>query len=175
MTPDVRRIVVAVYVISAVVLALSFALPVARQTTCADAGSGFGGVLKQMFPDPNCPIVTSYSFFWEDTFSAVPAIFFLPLLMVGLGFYAPRRLRRLVALGAPVVAAWLLAVLAAIVSMADFTIFTDGTERAFGGFVALGALGCFVLAASALAAFACSEWIREQLSRRRTSVTMVCG
>jgi len=50
-----------------------------------------------------------------------------------------------------------------------------GAERAFGGFVALGALGCFVLAAGVLAAFAWRELIRERVARRQSLITMVCS
>jgi len=70
-----------------------------------------------------------------------------------------------VALAAPLVAAWLFALLLAIVSMADFTMFTGGTERAFGGFVATG-----VLAASTW-----GELIRERAARRQSLMTMVCS
>jgi hypothetical protein len=154
MASKAKRIVLVAHAMSAVVLALSFFLPVAESTTYLGSDGRPVGLLGQVFPSPDFATATSYSFFWEDANWVVPVVFFVPaLLVVARVSRATPRSLVVLDLAAPPAAAFLLLPLLAMVSAANLGVVPGMRgERAFGAYLALGALACFLTAATVLAA-----------------------
>jgi uncharacterized membrane protein YhaH (DUF805 family) len=177
MSKRVEESVVAVCFLSALILAVSFVLPLTEYTTFVDANGRPVGIVGQLFPDPDSGRVTTYGFFWEDINWVVPVVFFLPALLIVLRKWGALRLRAVLSIAAPLVASCLLVPLVAMVQFADFGVFPGtGGERAYGCYVALGSLGCFVVASSILAASTCIQMKknRPKKSTGRAILTMVC-
>ena len=178
MRTKIERAVVGVCFLSALLLAVSFMLPLTEYKTVVDADGRPVGILGQLFPGPGSDSVTTYGFFWEDINWVVPAVFFLPALLMVLREWGAPRLRAVVTIAAPLVAVCLLIPLMTMVQFADFGVFPGtGGERAYGGYVALVALGCFLVAASTLAAFGYIQMRRDRSMKptRRANPTMVCS
>ena len=153
MRPNIRRSIKNAGWLSALVLALSFVLPLSSYTTYVDADGRPVGPAGQLFHDADAKRVTSYGYFWEDMSWVAPLIFFLPAALALLNKRGAPRFQAALTMAAPLVAACLLIPLAARVWFADFNIFPwTGAERACGGYVALGSLGCFCITSTILAA-----------------------
>jgi hypothetical protein len=178
MNRKVERTIVHVCILSALLLAVSFTLPLTEYNTVVNADGRPVGLLGQLFPDPNSDRVTTHGFFWEDMNGVVPVVFFLPLLLIVLREWGAPRFRNVITMAAPLLAVCLFVPLGAMVQFADFGVFPGtGGERAYGGYVALGALGCFLLATSMLAGSACIQMNRDHSKKhaQRANLTMVNG
>ena len=147
MISTASRIPLVACVVCSVLLAISFFLPLSEHSTYLRADGRPAGILGQLFPDPNAAATVTYEYFWNDLYWMVPVTFFLPGVLTALMVLVPR-LGRWISAIAPLVTGFLLVGLIAMVMMADFGI---NHERAYGGWVALGALGGFVLASTLLA------------------------
>ena len=67
---------------SALILAISFVLPLTGHTTYLNAAGNPAGFLAQLFPSPDAVAATSYGFVWDDMSWTVSLIFFLPALLL---------------------------------------------------------------------------------------------
>ena len=153
MNASFHRATVNACLLSALALAVSSVLPLTEDTIYLDADGRPAGLLSQLLPDPTSPRVTTHQSFWGGPDWEAPAVIvFLPALLAMALRWGPSRLRPIVALGSPPIAACLLMGLGVAVWFADFDVLSGpGPRRSYGGYVALGAMGCFLIATSILA------------------------
>jgi len=173
-----ETVLVSVCFLSALVLAVSFAFPLSTHATYLDDDGRPAGWLGQLLPDQNSDRVLSYEYFWEDINWLVPLVFFLPVVLVALRQWGPPRFRMVLTVATPLLAAGLLVPLVAMVELADLSVFPGtGSERAYGGYVALGALGCFLIATGLLAVATCFRSItgEPKKSKHRVNPTVFCS
>jgi len=178
MNATVERAMGRLCFLSAIILALSFVLPLSQHATYLDADGRPAGLLGQLFPDPDSARVVDYEYFWQDLHGVTLLVFFLPLTLIVMRRWRGARFRSALSLAAPLIAVWLLAPLVVMFQFADFALFPGtGSERALGSYVALASLVGFLITSGVLAAATLLRVLRSGPNRvgPRRRPTLVCG
>jgi hypothetical protein len=166
MTSKIKKAGWSISLISALLLALSLFLPLAEYSTYVDDAGKPLGLVGQLFSKPGSEQVATYGSFW-DAMHWEGVIFLVPLLLVALKRWGPRYFHPALTVVTPLIAAFLLAILLTIVEFTDLGIWPwVGVNRAYGGYVALGALGSFFVTTSIVAVSAfiqvCGKWRKKK-------------
>jgi uncharacterized membrane protein len=139
------KTLLAVQLVSAIVLAAAFFLPIGQDVRWVSPEGRSVGILGLRPPAEDSIAVVTYAYPFEDAVVIVPLVFFLPLLLVVLRAAVAKRGSWLALDAGKLVAAALLVVpLFAMISVAGMFF----SEAAYGGYVAIVALSTFVVASA---------------------------
>ncbi len=145
-----KNVVATIVILVAVVLAVSFILPVASNTTYVDSTGKHLGLLGQIFPSKDSVVLKDYSYFWEDFHPILLIIFFVPVVLEFIRLLPlSRRMLFLLDLVSPIMSLNFLPILITLFAAAKLEIFPlFNTERSYGIYIALIAACCYSGAAT---------------------------
>ncbi|MBU0741333.1 hypothetical protein KKG45_04095 [bacterium] len=133
----------------ALLLVVSYLLPISYQPVQLAADGRPAGLLVQMFPAPDAPSARQYSHFWQGFPRTTAAVFLLPLALALLqrARMGPG-LRATCLFLTPVLGIGALALLVGMVAAADIDFWPFApSEVAYGGYLAVAALAIYSLLA----------------------------
>jgi hypothetical protein len=141
--------IIKLMLLSAILLAVSYAMPVAYQPIVLDDNGEPAGWMAQASQAHDAVKVRDYAHYWEDLPLWTLAVFLVPLGVAVLRWRGGQtRTDTALRFAAPVLGVGALSLLVGMVTAADFDLWPlSHNELAYGAYVSLGALTLFCLTA----------------------------
>ncbi len=168
-----KKVLTKILFLTAIVLAVSFILPVASNTTYVDSTGKPVGLLGQIFPNNDSIALKDYSYFWKDFHPVLLILFFVPVILEFIRLLPlSHRMLFLLDLISPLASLGFLPILIAAFVAAKLEIFPlFNTERAYGIYVALIAACCYSGAALIRAGISIYQRLKNQAIRADRNVS----